>query len=58
MQYFSSIKITLHCFHVDNNEEDTGIGYDMIIGCHLWYISDFGPVLSDRYFNGIVIQYQ
>ena len=25
-------KITLHRFHVDNNEGESGIGYDIIIG--------------------------
>ena len=32
MLEFSIIKITLHHFHVDNNEGESGIGYDMIIG--------------------------
>ena len=35
MLEFSIIKITLHHFHVDNNEGDLGIGYNMIIGCYL-----------------------
>ena len=28
---FSSSKTILHCFHVDNNEAELGIGYDIII---------------------------
>ena len=31
MPYFSSIKIILHLFNVDNNGGLLGIGYDMII---------------------------
>ena len=31
MTYFSSIKIILHLFNVDNNGGLLGIGYDMII---------------------------
>ena len=35
MSYFSIRKIILHWFHVDNNEGESDIGYDMIIGCDL-----------------------
>ena len=28
----SIIKVMNHCFHVDNDEDESGIGYDMIIG--------------------------
>ena len=31
MPEYSSIKIISHRFHVDNNEDDLSIGYDMII---------------------------
>ena len=32
MPYFSSSKIILHRFHVDNNEGESDIGYSIIIG--------------------------
>ena len=32
MPSFSSSKIILHHFYIDNNEGESGIGYDMIIG--------------------------
>ena len=32
---FPSSKIILHHFHVDKNEGESGIGYDMIIGRNL-----------------------
>ena len=32
MTEFSISKIINHCFHVDNNKSESGIGYDMIIG--------------------------
>ena len=32
---FSSIKIIYRQFNVDNNEGDSLIGYDIIIGCDL-----------------------
>ena len=35
MPGFSSGKIILHHFHVDNNESELGIGYVMIIGRNL-----------------------
>ena len=35
MPEFSSRKISNHQFHVDNDEDESGIGYDMIIGCDL-----------------------
>ena len=35
IQYFPSIKIKLHLLQVDNNEGESGIGYDMIIVCDL-----------------------
>ena len=35
MPDFSISKILFHRFHVDNNEGESGIGYDMIIGLNL-----------------------
>ena len=35
MPDFYSSNIISHQFHVDNNEGETGIGYDMIIGRNL-----------------------
>ena len=35
MPEFYGSKIINHRFHVDNNEGESGIGYDMIIGCDL-----------------------
>ena len=35
MPEFSSSKIILHRFYIDNNEDKLGIGYYMIIGLHL-----------------------
>ena len=35
MPEFSSSIIINHCFHVNNNTGESGIGYDMIIGCNL-----------------------
>ena len=35
MTEFSSINIISHRFHVDKNECESGIGYDMIIGYDL-----------------------
>ena len=35
MPEFSSSKIISHRFHVDNNEGESFISYDMIIGCDL-----------------------
>ena len=35
MSEFSSRSIIPHRFHVDNNEGELGIGYDMIIGRNL-----------------------
>ena len=35
MSEFSISKIIPHRFHVDNNECESGIGYDMMIGCEL-----------------------
>ena len=35
MPEFYSSKIIKHCFHVDNEKCETGIGYGMIIGCDL-----------------------
>ena len=35
MQDFSSSSIIEHRFHVDKNNGESGIGYDMIIGCKL-----------------------
>ena len=35
MPEFSSSKIINHCFHVNNDQGESGIGYDMIIGCDL-----------------------
>ena len=32
---FSRRKITSHHFNIDNNEGESGIGYEMIIGCNL-----------------------
>ena len=32
MPELSNIKIILHHFHTNNNEGESGIGYDMIIG--------------------------
>ena len=32
MLEFSGSKIIDHCFHIENNEGESGIGYDMIIG--------------------------
>ena len=32
MTEFSSRKIITHCFHVENVQDDAGIGYGMIIG--------------------------
>ena len=45
MPKYSIGKIILHQFHVDNNEVDLGIGYNMIIGrdlmVHLGLLEDF-----------------
>ena len=45
MPEFSSIKIILQLFHVDKNEGESGIGYDMIIGYNLmeqhWLFTNF-----------------
>ena len=41
MPEFSSIKITLHHFHFDNNEGESGICYGMIIVCKLMVQLDF-----------------
>ena len=49
---FSSSKIISHRFHVDNNEGESFISYDMIIGCDL--MTKIGP-LAD--FNYIVLQW-
>ena len=35
MPDFSRSKIILQCFHVEENEDESGIGYDMIIGRNL-----------------------
>ena len=35
MTDFSSRKIITHCFHVENVQDDAGIGYGMIIGREL-----------------------
>ena len=35
MTELSISKIINHCFHVDNDKGDSGIGYDMIIGYDL-----------------------
>ena len=35
MPELSTSKIINHCFHVDNNKGELGIGYDIIIGCNL-----------------------
>ena len=35
MPHFSSSKIIEQLFHVDNDKGESGIGYDMIIGCDL-----------------------
>ena len=35
MMEFSSRKIIDHIFHVDNDNGESGIGYDIIIGCGL-----------------------
>ena len=35
MPEFSGSKIINHRFHVDKDEGELGIGYDMIIGCDL-----------------------
>ena len=32
MPEFSSSKIINHCFHIDNNRGESGIGYEIIIG--------------------------
>ena len=32
---FSTRKIIEHRFHVDNNKGESGIGYEIIIGCDL-----------------------
>ena len=32
MQEFSSSKIILHRFHVDNNKGESGVGYNIIFG--------------------------
>ena len=45
MPYFSSSKIISHRFNIDNNECESGISYDTIIGCdlmvHLGILSNF-----------------
>ena len=45
MPEFSSSKIINHCFHVDNDKSESGIGYDMIISrdlmVHLGLMDDF-----------------
>ena len=32
MPYFSSSKIISHRFNIDNNEDESGMGYEIIIG--------------------------
>ena len=45
MPEFSSNKIIYHCFHVDNDKRESGIGCDMIIGrdlmVHLGLMANF-----------------
>ena len=58
MPEFYISKIILHRFHVDNNEDESGIVYDMVIGrdlmVQLGLLSDF----TLKVLNRMVIQYQ
>ena len=55
---FSSSNIISHRFHVDNNEDESGIFYDMIIGPNLIVQPGLSADLRFKSLNGMVLQYQ
>ena len=46
-----------HHFHVDKNEDESGIYCDMVFGRELMVQLGIWPTLSAKSFNGMVIQY-
>ena len=54
-------KITSHRFHVDNNESESGIGYEMIIVRYLMLqlglLSDFKPQFLQCYSDIVPMKY-
>ena len=55
---FSSSKTILHCFHIDANEGELGIGYDMIIDHDLMVQIGLLADFKRQVLNGMVIQYR
>ena len=57
MPYFSISKIISHQFHVDKNEDESGIGCVIIIGRDMMVQLGLFTTISINYFNGMVLQY-
>ena len=57
MPELTGSKIINHRFHVDNNEGELGIGYDMIIGSDLMVQLCLTADFSVKSFNGMTLLY-
>ena len=68
MAYFSRSKILSHLFHIDNNEDESGIGYYIIIGCYFMvklflsvgfncqFLQFHGVIIPMKWLSGLISQ--